>query len=53
VDTKCTQRIFVEGSRRNNSLPKQRFPPTVVRLDDKQLQFHHICGRGPSHTNKS
>jgi len=33
--------------------PEQRFPPAVVRLDDEQLQFHHIRGRGPRHTSKS
>jgi len=33
--------------------PEQRFPPTVIRLDDEQLQFHHICGRGPRHTSKA
>lgn len=33
--------------------PKQRFPPAVVRLDYEQLQFHHIRGRSPRHTNDS
>jgi len=49
-----------EGGRRGEAgrrlcyrSPEQRFPPTVIRLDDEQLQFHHICGRGPRHTSKA
>lgn len=30
-------------------LPKQRFPPAVIRFDYKQLQFHHICRRCSRH----
>lgn len=37
----------------DDRLPKQRFPPAVVRLDNEQLQFHHIRGGGPRHKNES
>lgn len=36
-----------------HNVTKQRFPPAVVRLDNEQLQFHHIRGRSPKHTNES
>lgn len=26
----------------DDRLPKQRFPPAIVRLDNEQLQFHHV-----------
>lgn len=35
------------------NVTKQCFPPAIVRLDNEQLQFHHICEGDSSIKNKS
>lgn len=48
----CTRRGTCWG-KTDDRLPKQCFPPAIVRLDNEQLQFHHICGGDSMDKNKS